>query len=159
MIRQRKFFQKFRFNFNEEKKYSSLKDKIEIARIPACCYACGKLFKSNLVKSLKFKEGVYFEDVIWTPQTLELANGLVTVPNTVYWYRVNQNSIVKKSSKKKQLDSYTAKKFLIEFSKKTRTLTKETISFIGIPIIKIKEYNNTLMYFLFGLILLYKKNI
>ena len=87
-----------------------LKDKIEIARIPACCYACGKLFKSNLVKSLKFKEGVYFEDVIWTPQILELANGLVTVPNTVYWYRVNQNSIVKKSSKKKQFDAYKAKK-------------------------------------------------
>lgn len=160
MIRQRKFFQKFRFNFNEEKKYSSLKDKIEIARIPACCYACGKLFKSNLVKSLKFKEGVYFEDVIWTPQILELANGLVTVPNTVYWYRVNQNSIVKKSSKKKQFDAYKAKKFLIEFlaskgiefPKKTRTLTKNLISFMGIPLLKIKECDNTLITLFFGLI-------
>lgn len=147
--------------------YNSLQEKLDVCKEPVCCYVWNKLYKAQLVKKVNFKEGVYFEDVIWTPQILELANGLVTVPNTVYWYRVNQNSIVKKSSKKKQFDAYKAKKFLIEFlaskeiefPKKTRTLTKETISFVGIPIIKIKEYNNTLMYFLFGLILLYKKNI
>lgn len=167
IIRKRQKSQKYRVHYKKEKVYNSLQEKLDVCKVPVCCYVWNKLYKAQLVKKVNFKEGVYFEDVIWTPQILELANGLVTVPNTVYWYRVNQNSIVKKSSKKKQFDAYKAKKFLIEFlaskgiefPKKTRTLTKETISFVGIPIIKIKEYNNTLMYFLFGLILLYKKNI
>lgn len=167
MVRKRKSSQKYRMHFTEEKIYISLADKVNVCRIPVCSYACGKLYKKELVKNLKFKEGIYFEDVIWTPQAIDKSNKLVTVPDTTYWYRVNTNSIVKKvPSKKKQFDSYSAKKFVIEylsnrgiaFSKKSKTLTKEIKYFCGIPIYKIKEYNNIDTYYFLGLLPIKKDN-
>lgn len=166
MVRKRENSQKYRMYFTEEKVYTTLADKVNVCRIPVCCYACGKLFRKELAKSLKFKENVYFEDVIWTPQAIDMSDKLVTVPDTIYWYRVNTNSIVKKTpNKKKQLDSYKAKKFAIEylsakginFSKKTKNLTKETKYICGVPLLKIKEQNDILTTLLFSFIPLYKK--
>lgn len=167
IIRTRKKTQKFRVYYTEEKIYKALKDKIDICNIPKCCYACGKLFKTNLIKNKLFEEDVYFEDVIWIPQILNMSDKLVTVPNIRYWYRVNKNSIVKMPSKKKQFDSYKAKKFLInylsergiEFSNKTRTLTKEVIFFAGIPLLKIKECDNILTTLFFGIVPVFREKI
>lgn len=167
IIRKRPNSQKYRVHYTEEKIYSTLEEKINACQVPICCYVWGKLFKTNLVKKLKFRENVYFEDVIYTPQILDMSDKLVTVPNVVYWYRVNQNSIVKKPTKKKQFDSYSAKKFAIEylekrgitFSRKTRDITKEIKYFLGIPILKTKECDNILTMFLFGFIPVFKKNI
>lgn len=161
MVRKRENSQKYRMHFTEEKVYTSLADKIDVCRIPVCCYACGKLYKKEIIENLKFEEGVYFEDVIWTPQALDKSDRLVTVPGTTYWYRVNKNSIVKKvQNNKKQFDSYKAKKFAIEyltnrgitFSKKCRTFTREIKYFCGIPFCKIKEYENVDTHYLFGLL-------
>ena len=116
MKRQRKLSFKYRLNFKEEKVYSNLQEKLNICRIPDCCYACGKLFKKDLIQNRPFKKGVYFEDVIWTPYIIKDATTLVTVPSTYYLYRANNSSIVKtKPSEKKQEDSYNAKKSVADF--------------------------------------------
>ena len=148
-IRKRENSEKYRFFYEKEKEYESLKDKIEVCNIPNCCYIWNKLYRTNLIKNRKFKKDAYFEDMLWIPDVLKSAKRIVTVPNTNYYYRVNNVSIVKKYSDKKQMDSYYAHKYIINFfesnklklSKKYYTITKKIIHFCSIPIVKIKERN------------------
>jgi hypothetical protein len=90
------------------------------------------------------------------------------VPNTVYHYRRNSNSIVKvKPSEKKQFDFYNAKKELIKFfddnnlelNEKERRINKRLIFLGNILILKIKEYREWLLYYLFGFIPVYRKRV
>ncbi len=161
IIRKRKLSQKYRVHYTEEKIYSTLEEKLNVCRIPVCCYVWNKLYKASLVKTHKFEEGVYYEDVLWTPAILKDSDKLVTVPNTNYYYWVNKGSVVKKvQSPQKQKDSYNAKKYIIQFynenelvlSEKSKKLTKSIKYLFGIPILKTKEYNGTDTTMLFGLI-------
>ena len=159
IIRKRKYFQKNRVHYTKEVVYKTLQEKINICKIPQCCYTVNKLYKKNLVKDNYFEEGKFFEDVLWLPQILKKADKLVTVTNTNYYYRVTKGSIVKTTSNKKQNDSYSAKKFIINFfdennlilPKKQRIITKEIKYFLGIPWLKIKEFNELLNLKNFGL--------
>ena len=159
--------QKYRVHYTEEKIYSSLEDKMDICKIPTCCYVWNKLYKADLVKQIPFIENVYFEDVLWTPEALKLSNNLVTVPNINYYYRVNNLSIVKTNNPKKQYDSYMAKKNIIEFfkenklklSEKDKCITKSIKYFLNIPLLKIKEYENTEIFYLFGVIKIFSKKL
>ena len=168
MIRKRPKHQKYRLHFDEEKIYDNLQDIVDVCRIPACCYACGKLFKKSLIENSPFKSGVYFEDVLWIPNILKAANRLVTVPDTYYYYRVNNNSIVKTvQSIKKQHDSYTAKSAIVKFfnenelllSKKAQLITKYIKYILGVPVLKVKEYKDTETTLLFGFLPILKKKI
>ena len=149
MIRKRPNAEKYRLHFDEEKIYTDLQDKVDICRIPACCYVCGKLFKKELIENMPFKLGAYFEDVIWTPEILKKSDKLVTVPKIYYYYRVNTNSIVKTvQSIQKQHDSYVAKSYIVSFfeennlklSRKNQHVTKYISYLFGTPILKVKEY-------------------
>ena len=116
IVRKRKFSQKYKIHYKEEQIYSTLEDKLNVCRIPVCCYVWNKLYKASLVKTHKFEEGVYYEDVLWTPAILKDADKLVTVPNTNYYYGARRNSIVKKiQSKEKQYDHYSSQKFILKF--------------------------------------------
>lgn len=168
IIRWREKSQKYRVHYDEQKVYSSLDDKIKICSVPKCCYVWNKLYRAELVKNFKFKEGVYFEDMLWTPEILKTSDKLVTVPDVKYYYRVNKNSIVKKyTSPKKQEDSYYAKKYIMKFfeennlklPKKYDNITKSTKYFFNFPLMKIKESSNYNTYFLFGCIPVYRKQL
>lgn len=166
IIRKREHSQKYRVHFTEEKVLESLEDKLNACAIPRCCYVWNKIYRTEFLKDFKFKEGVFFEDVLWTPNVLKNANKLVTVPNTSYYYRVNKNSIVKKlPSLKKQNDKYNSQKFIVDFfkennlqlSKKDKNITKRTYFCFGIPFLKIKEFENTETTILFGFLPIFKK--
>lgn len=160
IIRYRKCAQKYRVKYTNEKVYTDLQDKISACSIPKICYVWNKLYKNEIIKDKLFTPNVYFEDVIWLPKVIKCANKIVTVADTNYYYRVNNNSIVKKTSKKKQQDNYNAKKEMLEFfnenglklSKKERTLVRFSFSVLNIPILKIKEIDDDLLYLLFDLI-------
>lgn len=167
IIRKRQRHQKYRVHYTKENVYSFLQEKIDACSVPKCCYVWNKLYRTSLVKNHKFKERVYFEDVLWTPQILKDSYKLVTIPNTNYYYRANKNSIVKqKQSKKKQVDSYNAKKFIIKFfdennlylSDKARTLTKRIYHFWKIPVLKIKDFEGIEIFLLFGILPVWRKN-
>ena len=85
IIRKREHSQKYRVHYSEEKIYTTLEEKFRICKIPTCCYVWNKLYKSDLIKNRKFSSGVYFEDVLWTPEVLKNATKLVTVPNTNHY--------------------------------------------------------------------------
>ena len=146
MIRKRQNHQKYRVHYTKEKVYSFLQEKIDVCNVPKCCYTCSKLYKTTLVKNYRFTEGVYFEDVLWTPQILKDSYKLVTVPDTNYYYRVNNNSIVKKlPSNKKQEDSYNSKKYIVKFfdeiEDRIESDTRED------DLIALHELESTLVYF------------
>ena len=63
-IRKRKNSEKYRFLYKEEKEYTTLKDKIKICKVPNCCYVWNKLYQKSLIENIKFKKGVYFEDML-----------------------------------------------------------------------------------------------
>ena len=165
IVRWRKKYQKYRVHYTEEKVYKTLEDKVNVCAIPKCCYVWNKLYKAELVKKYSFTEGVYYEDMLWTPNILKEANKLVTVPDTIYYYRVNKNSIVKKKpSDKKQLDSYNSHKYIVDFFeennlnlvKKFKQYTKKIIYFTNVPIARIKEYEGWNTFYLFNFIPLFK---
>lgn len=168
IIRKRKNSQKYRVHYTEEKIYKSLEEKIKVCDIPRCCYVWNKIYKADFVKKFKFESGIFFEDVLWIPEVIKNANQIITVPEVNYYYRVNNNSIVKKlPSNKKQEDSYNSKKYIVKFfdennlslSKKARTLTKRIYYLFKIPVLKIKENKNNEIFLLFGAIPIFKKNI
>ena len=167
IIRKRPNSEKYRVHYTEEKIYTTLEDKLKACSIPKCCYVWNKIYKTGLIKDYPFAVGLYFEDVLWTPETLKRSNSMVSVPNVNYYYMVNQNSIVKKPTPKKQNDSYNAKKYIVKFfeensialSKKDQTLTKSIKYFMNIPILKIKEYKNIETYYLFGCVPVMKKSV
>ncbi len=116
IIRKRPKSQKYRMHFTEENVYSSLQDKLDVSKIPNCCYVMAKLYKKSLIEKKPFKQGVYYEDVLWLPEIIKEANKIVVVPETYYYYRVSNNSIVKsKQTPKKQHDSFYAKSKVIRF--------------------------------------------
>lgn len=159
IIRIKKGKEKYRVKYDEIKTYTTLQDKIDICKIPDCSYVWNKLYKSELAKRFKFKEGVFFEDVLWIPEVVKNANKVVTVPDTYYIYFNNPNSIVQRCpSAKKQEDVYNAKKYAIQFfddnhlrlAEKERNISKKVKFFCGIPLYKIKEYNDVETIYLFS---------
>ena len=159
IIRKKKSTERFRVNYSGEKIYTSLQDKLDICKIPDCSYVWNKLYKAELVKQFKFKEGMYFEDVQWLPEVIKHANSVVTVDQTYYTYYKNPNSIVVRCpSYKKQDDCYNAKKYIVEFyeennlklSEKEKNISKRVKFFCGIPLYKIKEYNGIDTVYLFS---------
>ena len=159
VVRKKESTQKYKIKYDSEQVYEDLQKKLNICDIPNCCYTVNKIYKSEIIKDLKFKEGVLFEDVLWLPEIIKGCNKLVTVPSIVYYYWVNNNSIVRsKSTPKRELDSYNAKKYIVQFfdennlelSKKERNITKSIKYLFNIPILKIKEYNNNETCYLFS---------
>ncbi len=160
-VRKHKHSQKYRFNYEKELVCETLLDKIRNSNVPKCCYVWNKLYKTELVKNNAFKENSYYEDVLWLPEVLKQAHKMVFVPNGLYYYRANANSIVKtRQTEKKELDFYNAQKSLIKFfddngiklTEKQRSVTKRRIYLGNILLMKIKELNYTSCYYLFGFI-------
>ena len=156
---------KYRVMYKEEKVYTDLEEKIRICGLLDSSYVWNKLYKAQLIKQNLFTPNVYFEDMIWTPNVIKQSEKLVTVPNTIYYYRANINSIVKKCpSKKKQCDFYNAKKYVVRFfdenhiklSENERYITKRKYYFCNILLLKIKEYRYNTEYHLFGFIPIFK---
>lgn len=65
-------------------------------RLGYACYAVQFMLRTDLVKSIPlFKEGIYFEDVEWTPRVLTEAIKVTSVDTMVYNYLVRDGSITK----------------------------------------------------------------
>ena len=167
IIRQRKTHSKYRVLYQEEKIYQSLSEKLEAINCPKCSYIWNKLYKTDKVKKIKFKTGIYFEDVYWSLEALKNTDKLITVPNTNYYYRVNSKSIVKQvKNKKRQIDYYNSQKFLVEFynennlklDNKYQNITKSINYIWNIPILKVKENKSIQKYLLFSILPIWIKD-
>jgi len=57
-------------------------------------FAWGKLYKTELIKDIPFKEGVLFEDVFWAHQVMHRVNKFVIIHKPLYNYYQRNDSIV-----------------------------------------------------------------
>ena len=57
-------------------------------------FAWGKLYKTELVKTIPFKKGVLFEDVFWAHQVMHKVNRFVLMHQPLYYYYQRDDSIV-----------------------------------------------------------------
>ena len=71
------------------------------------CYAWQFMLRRELLEDCLFKEGIYFEDVEWTPRLLMKAQSVTSTDRMVYDYLMRQGSItqsVDEEKKRKVLD-------------------------------------------------------
>lgn len=76
-------------------------------RLGPACYACQFMIRRDLLEGCMFKEGIYFEDVEWTPRVLLKAQRVTSTDFMVYNYLMRAGSItrgVDKEKKRKSLD-------------------------------------------------------
>lgn len=164
ILRVRKHSKKYRIKYTKEEVFEKPQEKIDVAHVPDMCYVWNKVYKKEFLDriNLKFIEGMFFEDVDFVTRAVYFSNKLVTVPNIFYHYWTNQNSTVKtmKISDKKRADSLKSKEMVLKFFKehnlksKSRNLIKKktSVTFLGIMILKIYEWETIKKYYLFGAI-------
>lgn len=169
ILRERRAMSKIRLKYNEERVYEVPQEKIDIAHVPDKCYVWNKVYKKSFLDkiSLRFIEGMFFEDVDFVTRAVYFSNKIVTVPNTYYHYWTNSNSTVKtmRVSDKKRKDALISKENVLRFfrehnlTSKTGNLVRRKNSFkiCGFTVFKIYEWETRKVYYLFGAIPILEK--
>lgn len=79
-----------------------LKEKSLITQV------CVKLYKKEALSDLTFKEGIYFEDALFTTLFMGRAKSAVHINAPLYYYYTNPNSIMHSSFNEKKVKSYVS---------------------------------------------------
>lgn len=68
--------------------------------------SCGKLIRRKILHGRFFPEGWIFEDLAVVPEFVTISNKWVKIQETVYTYRIRENSIITSSFSEKDLDIF-----------------------------------------------------
>ena len=77
--------------------------------------ACGKLYKIDLFKDVRYPNGRYHEDVFTTYKLIALSDSIAVGGEKKYVYRIRKSSITQSSFSPKHLDAVIAKEELADF--------------------------------------------
>ena len=85
-------------------------------RLGFACYAWQFLVKASLLQQPEngFKEGIYFEDVEWTPRILLQARQVASTDTVVYNYLFRTGSIARNKDKEKKREAIRDKMTILE---------------------------------------------
>ncbi len=161
---------KKRLNINKEEFVTNLQDKMDVCHQWKDGCPTNKIYKNEFLKKFKilYPEGVFCEDKIFTVKSVFYANGIVTVPNTYYYYFRNPDSTVNskkgKHNELKKIDRENARREVLDFLKSNKAdirdkdfwAIKRDFKILGMPIYRIKESLHTERHFLFSLIPVYE---
>ena len=121
----------------------------KLLNIPKTCYVWNRIYKRDFIleNNLFFKEGVTYEDIIWSTVVAAKAKNAVSVPQANYYYVYNANSTVATTDDdpKKNKDRHDAflfyNKFIKEHKIKAPVVWEKVvkIKFFCFTLIKIKE--------------------
>lgn len=168
-IRAKKNVNKKRLNITDEKEYKTVQEKFDVNIQWKNPCPTNKIYRRELFSkhNIKWPEGVFCEDKLFTIKAVYYANGIVTVPNVNYYYFDNPKSTVNNRKtqhlKKLKIDKNNANKDVLNFLKEHKVeirdknfwaVTKE-FKFFDVPLIKIKESLRTKKIFLFGFLLVF----
>ncbi|RYM34013.1 glycosyltransferase [Brumimicrobium glaciale] len=78
--------------------------------------ACNKLFPREMLRNLKFKEDLYYEDLEFTPQAINYFSEIEFTTKTLYNYRLDGASITRQTTTSKHIKDLT--KVLVSLSEK-----------------------------------------
>ena len=156
---------KFYIKYDEIKIAKKTNKKYKLAEIPENCYIWNKIYNRKKLEKvdLKFKEGILYEDIIFTHKVLFYMKDLVTVPKSTYYYYDNPLSTVNVDSEKRLTDRNRAYIESLQFVqdncikyekyyRKYKWDKKITYSILGIPILIIRKYCSYKYFYLFGFI-------
>ena len=149
--------------FKKSKIFNKTPDKYKITRVAKAAYMWNKIYKKELFEKLKleFEPGICYEDMMFSHIILHESEKLVTVPNTFYHYRANPLSLVHNDTPEKKLDFKNEILKTIDYVKKNKIKVNiakyypqntKVIKFLGIPILRIKNWENYSIYYLFRVI-------
>ena len=169
--------EKKRLNLTEEKTYISLQDKIDVCEQWKNECPTNKIYKLSMLREnyIKWPELMYCEDKLFTMKAIYHTNGIVTVPNTYYYYYWNPKSTVNFSLKAhhsrylrhKNLARQQVLKFLkekinqnnVEVRDKDFWAIKKDFKIFNIVMFRIKESLRTEKGLIFGFIPIYEKEV
>ena len=101
-------------------------------RLGYACYACQFIVKKDLLRiNGFFTEGIFFEDVDWTPRVLLQANRVSSTPTVVYNYLFRTESITRTSDTAKQKKKLADRLDLIDTLQQLEQQNKRTDWFQG----------------------------
>ncbi len=163
MVRENEKMKKIIIEYNAKKSTTSMKEKLLLAGIPEDNYANNKIYKRELVLNNTFKEGVLYEDVLFSSSIIEKSDILACAPDVYYHYWKHSNSLIKDDSDKARFDKYEANIYLNSICQKYKIPTRknylyrEDVFFLGIKILRKVHYKMTDKYYLFGFLPILKK--
>ena len=159
VIRLNKFKRKYYLKYEETTITDNKDKKFELCDIPEQGCVWNKIYRTKFLQSLglKFEEGIYYEDAIFSPQAVYYSKNLVTVPDVYYYYWRNSNSIVAKSSKKKEIDyNYAMQKAAAFIKEKNIDISShdgytKRFKIFNTSIFKIRKKGSRTQYILFNI--------
>lgn len=142
-------------------------EKNELTKVPIYSYIWNKIYKrEKLVQhKLEFPVGRVYEDVIWSIKAVYYLDGVVTVPESIYYYRKNPTSIMSTKSEKNVADYAVSEKEMLEFSNEKnlkllegyKYAKRDRYRFCGITLMKrFYYYPDIIEYCLLGFIPIYR---
>ena len=142
--------------------YKTTLEKYLACGMPRQNFVWNKIYRRTVLteSGVLFTEGMCFEDVEWSHKALHFCGDLVTVPGAIYYYRQNSASLANRLTEKTLQDYKQAfvltKKFLrlnhIDVREDKFPVTSLIrITFCGLPLLKIKIWDNLKIYYLLGL--------
>lgn len=100
-------------------------------RLGMACYAVQFMIRRNLLEGCVFKEGIFFEDMEWTPRLLLKSQRVTSTDMMVYNYLMRQGSIARSVDKEKKRKTLDDKLLLIGFMMSQMQLVEDKRWFEG----------------------------
>ena len=160
IIRQHKYNQNIKLSFDKTLTTDNIDLKFELCDVPELSYVWNKIYKTEKLKTLglKFEEGRYFEDCIFTPQILYYTDKMTVVPKVFYHYWRRKNSIISCKNEKVLTDNKYAHEKANKFIKDHNIIISShepknyRFKLFGITLFKIRAKGNKKQYILFQFI-------
>ncbi|MBQ9245320.1 glycosyltransferase family 2 protein [bacterium] len=161
---------KRRLNITTEAVYEDIMNKFKVCNQNKNECPTNKIYRKSYIDkyNIRFTEGVYCEDKLFSIQAVYYANKIVTVPDVHYYYWENPKSTVNsRKTKKHKQDRIAAKRAVLDFVKEKKIpvenwyfkAEKERYSIFGIPMLIIKASTKSEKWYLFGVIPFLEKGI
>lgn len=139
-----------------------IQDRFNLAYCPKYNFVWNKIYKKSLLDENKilFVPGIVYEDMCFTPDVLQVAKCVISVPGTNYHYWKHKGSLIKCNSDKARADKLYAYEHLTQICKKNNLnvstkddlTVKKNFFIFGLKILQIKKYPATQKFYLFGFI-------
>lgn len=155
---------------SNEAVYETPEAKYKAANLPRECYIWNKIYKTSDMRmaDIKFPEGMFYEDILFSHQVVYFLPRLVTVPHTFYHQVNNPYSTMHRMDSVRRNDYKQAVRDSVDFVQRYKinvelsnypTLYTQWIKLFGLKLIKVRAWDNVKKYYLFNCIKLAEKII
>ncbi len=143
----------------KEKVYYKSNEKIKAVNLPLCCYVWNKIYKNDFLKNknILFIPNQNYEDILWSHIVIEESSTIVSVPEAVYYYNKNPNSITNTKNEKNHNDFLKSITETMKYIRKNKIRVnylnyaipkRIKISLLGIPILDIRFWENLILVYI-----------